>query len=63
MITKEADGLFISLSKKLLTRPSLLITNSFLLKNSLFFLAMFDKEISTNDPGLIFNSFLNDLID
>ena len=61
-ITNDAEGLFISLIKNLEIRPSFLRTVSFLFKKSLFFLSVLDKDMSIKEPGLIFNSFLNDLI-
>ena len=60
-ITSVAEGLSCSLSKKLLIRPSFFKITSLLLTNDLFFLAILLIATSTNEPGLTFNSFLNDL--
>ena len=49
------------MSKKLFIRPSFFKITSLLFIKDLFFLLTLFIDISTNEPGLTFNSFLNDL--
>ena len=59
-IINVADGIFLSLSKKLLIRPNRFKTKLLLTKNFLFFLFIFSIDTSIKEPGLTLSSFLND---